>query len=137
MPVEPSGHGPDVACLTPSGHRVWMEAHQSHAGDRWQACRVTRNRGLNEHRRLPVSGEIESHSIAVVVPWPAEFDDRIGPSRQRLQVRPDEYACRDSREQGQHCRAAGHGGPAAITSYRSCSNHVSLTGPYPEHTANT
>ena len=116
-----------------------MEAQQTHAGDRWQACRVTHNRGLYEHRRLPVTVEIESNSIAVVVSRPGEFDDCIGSSRQWLQVRPDEYTCRDSREQGQHCRATGHGSPhvpATSTSYRSCSHLVSHR-PSPEHTANT
>jgi hypothetical protein len=56
-----------------------------------------------------------------------------------LQVRPDEYSRRDSREQRQHRRATGHGSPrvpTTSTSYRSCSHHVSHR-PSPEHTANT
>ena len=138
-PVFPTGDGPDVTGLPPSGPRVGMEAHQSDARDRRQACSVTGKRRLNEHRRLLVAGKIESHSVTIVVTRPGQLDDRIGSNGQRLQVRPDEHSCRDNCEQRDRGRASHYGSaqpPSTSTSYRSCSNHISHRSS-PEHTANT
>ena len=95
MPVPLGGDRSDVAGLAPSRVRVWVEALDSHAGDRRKARRVARERRLDEHRRPVFASQFECHPVPIEIPRAGQFDDRVGALWQRLQGGPDKDPCGD------------------------------------------